>query len=136
MKLKKEDMGSMLQQNSEKDWNWLEFYKIFSTIKSKITKILRSEENSNGRSLIKWQNKKLIHIIRCDNICHRHTERDVLQTVKMNISLVLQFLIYMVLQYLINLNNYRQSAHFTKMYSFSQFPLPIMYFLIQCVHKL
>ena len=39
-------------------------------IKSKITKILNSEENSIGNSLITWQNQMTKHIKRMDNKCH------------------------------------------------------------------
>ena len=42
----------------------------FVTVKSKITKILNSEENSKRKFLIKWQNQKLKHIKQMDNNCH------------------------------------------------------------------
>ena len=38
--------------------------------KSKMTKILNSEENSIGKSLITWQNQMTKHIKRMDNNCH------------------------------------------------------------------
>ena len=38
-------------------------------IKSKITKILNSEENSIGKSLITWQNQRIKRIKRMDNNC-------------------------------------------------------------------
>ena len=41
-----------------------------ASIKSKITKILNSEENSFGKSLITWQNQMTKHIKRLDNNCH------------------------------------------------------------------
>ena len=38
--------------------------------KSKITKILNSEENSKRKVLIKWQNQMIQLIKRMDNNCH------------------------------------------------------------------
>ena len=44
-------------------------FKCFSLIKSKIPKILNSEEIQNRKLLFKWQDQKLKHIKRMDNIC-------------------------------------------------------------------
>ena len=57
-----------------RDQNILElkwsFPKVFPLIKSKITKILNSEENSIWKSLITCQNQMTKHIKRMDNNCH------------------------------------------------------------------
>ena len=42
---------------------------IHAFLKSRITKILNSEENSKQKSLIKWQNQMIKHIKRMDNNC-------------------------------------------------------------------
>ena len=42
----------------------------FTVYKRKITKILNSEENSIGKSLITWQNQMTKHIKRTDNNCY------------------------------------------------------------------
>ena len=39
-------------------------------LKSKITKILNSEENSKRKVLIKWQNQMIKHIKQMDNNCN------------------------------------------------------------------
>ena len=44
--------------------------KLNQVLKSKITKILNSDENSNRRFLIKWQNQQLKQIKRIDNNFH------------------------------------------------------------------